>query len=133
MDNTQASGPVETGGNLRAPPSSALEQVPPAAPTEVIESHPPALPPAPQLRIWNSGGQTAENRARGQEPVDNVTAENQPGARPTRASTQAVDNGAVLINWEEAVRRTLFRVSRGNWTRLPNEMFSMPTLALFSA
>ena len=74
-------------------------------------------------------GETAENCVREQGPVDNVTAENQPGARLSQASTPAMENVAVLINWEEVVRRTLFRASRGDWTRLPNKTFNEPTLA----
>ena len=35
----------------------------------------------------------------------------------------------VLINREEVVRRTLFRASRGDSTRLPNETFNEPTLS----
>ena len=35
----------------------------------------------------------------------------------------------MLINWEEVVRRTLFRASRGDSMRLPNEPINEPTLS----
>ena len=74
-------------------------------------------------------GETTENCVREQGPVDNVPAGNQPGARLAQASMPAIENGAVLINWEEVVRCTLFRASRGDSMRLPNETCSEPTLA----
>ena len=48
-DSAQAPEPVVAEGNLREPPLGASEQVPPTAPAEVIESHPPAS--QPQSRI----------------------------------------------------------------------------------
>ena len=54
-------------------------------------------------------GETADNRAHAQGPVDNVTADQPLGARVTSASTPTVEEGAVWMNWEEIVRRTLFR------------------------
>ena len=74
-------------------------------------------------------GETTENRARDQVPVDNTATERQSGARPACASTPAEEGGAVLVNWEEIVRRTLFRVNRGDSTRPPNETHSEPTLS----
>ena len=74
-------------------------------------------------------GETTENRARSQAPVDNVAAENTSGARPACASTPAEEREAVLVNWEEIVRRALFRVNRGDSTHPPNETFSEPTLS----
>ena len=80
------------------------------------------------MRGEGRAGETMENCVCEQGPVNNVPMENQPGAQLAQASMPAIENGAVLINWEEVVKRTLFRASRGDSMRLPNETCSEPTL-----
>ena len=82
-----------------------------------------------KMKREDRAGETAENCIREQGTVDNIIMENQPGARSAHASTPSVENGAVLINREEVMRRALFRVNRGDSTRLLNQTFSELTLS----
>ena len=82
-----------------------------------------------ERRREETDGETGGNRVHAQGPVDNVTADQPLGARVTSASTPTVEDGAIWMNWEEVVRRTLFRVSREEPSRPLNATFSEPTLS----